>query len=282
MRPFLPRLLIALPFLCASSLAARADIPTLDAAQLDQHTNIANTKVQLIPVVTNHATADQGIHCSATTGKKGTTTNTTATPNAATGNNAVASAAPNVPTTVAPSATGPALALQTQGTQTSAVAASVAADQQTVASGTSALSAQGTQVGTSSTVMAAWDANSSARTQQGLTFNNVIGAVAGLAQAYNVANLASVQVASQSGSSLAYPTTAPTSTVASTLCPKWATGMGTSVSPCVAKSSNCTSASASCVEQRTTDSYGNVIFYLASLQDLNQSLNAAGVSAQTP
>ncbi len=278
MRAFL--LLAAVPILCASTLVARADIPTLDAAQLDRHTNTANTKVQLVPVVTNHKSANQGIRCATTTGKKGATTNTTATPNAAAGNSTVLSSAPNVPTAVAPAATGPNLALQTQGAQTSAVASGVVADQQTVASGASALSSLGSQVGSSQTVMAAWDANSSARAQQGLTFNNVIGAVAGLAQAYNVANLANIQIASQSGSSLAYPTPTPTSGTATSLCPKGATGAGTSASPCVAKSSNCTSASSSCVEQRTIDSYGNVVFYLASLQNLNQSPNANGVPAQ--
>ena len=129
--------------------------------------------------------------------------------------------------------------------------------------------------------MAAWDANSTARTQQGLTFNNVIAAMIGVAQAYNIANMANIQIASQSGSSLAYPTPAtPPSGSPTSLCPAWATGAGTSASPCVAKTSNCTARSATCVEQRYVDSYGNVIFYLASVQDLNQSLIAAGGQTQ--
>ena len=272
--------LATLSLLPLSIPSARADVPTIDAAQLDQHTNIANTKVKLIPIVTNHATADQGIHCAATKGQKGAVTNTTATPNAATGASAVQSAAPSAPTAVSSTATGPTLALQNQGSQTAAVASGISADQQTVTSGTSALSSQGSQVGTSPTVMSAWDANSSARTQQGLTFNNVIGAVAGLAQAYNVANMASIQISSQSGSSLAYPNPAASGGTNNSLCPTWAVGSGTSTSPCVARTSNCTAASATCVEQRYVDSYGNVIFYLASLQDLNQSLNAAGVPPQ--
>ena len=63
--------LATLSLLPLSVPRARADVPTIDAAQLDQHTNIANTKVKLIPIVTNHATADQGIHCAATRGKRG-------------------------------------------------------------------------------------------------------------------------------------------------------------------------------------------------------------------
>jgi len=184
------------------------------------------------------------------------------------------------PTSVVPTATGPTLALQNQGSQTAAVASGVAGDQQTVTSGASALSSQGSQVGTSQTVMAAWDANSSARTQQGLTFNNVITAVIGLAQAYNVANMANVQISSQSGLSLTYPSSLVTAGSGSSLCPSWASGSGTSSSPCVAKTSNCTAVSSTCVEQRTVDSYGNVIVYLASLQDLNQSLSAAGAELQ--
>jgi len=51
-------LLSLLAILGLSGQRARADIPTLDSAQLDQHTNIANTKLKLLPVVTNHASAD--------------------------------------------------------------------------------------------------------------------------------------------------------------------------------------------------------------------------------
>ena len=271
-------------FLClAAALActpACADIPTIDAAQLDQHTHTANTKVKLVPVVTNHATARQGVHCATTTGQKGTVSNTAAPANTAVGQNAVQSSAPGTPTTVTTGATGATLSVQDQGSQTAAVAAGATGSQQTVTNGSSALTQQGATVGTSQTVMAAWDANSAARTQQATTFNNVISAITTLTQAYNVANLAHVEIASQSGSSLSYPSTSPTPGAGASFCPAWATGAGTSASPCTAKTSNCTAASAICLVQRTVDSYGNVIYYLASVQSLNQALSTP--AATTP
>ena len=251
----------------------RADIPTIDAAQLDQHANTANTKVKLVPVVTNHATARQGVHCATTTGQKGTVANTAAPANAAVGQNAVQSSAPGTPTTVTTGAAGASLGVQDQGRQTAAVAAGAAGSQQTVSNGSSVLSQQGATVGTAPTVMGAWDANSIARTQQATTFNNVIAAVTMLAQAYNVANLARVEIASQSGASLNYPTLSPTTGATASQCPTGATGAGTSSSPCTTKSSNCTAASATCLVERTVDSLGNVLFYLASVQSLNPALS---------
>ena len=251
----------------------RADIPTIDAAQLDQHANTANMKVKLVPVVTNHATARQGVHCATTTGQKGTVSNTAAPANAAVGQNAVQSSAPGTPTSVTTGATGATLSVQDQGRQTAAVAAGAAGSQQTVTNGSSVLSQQSSAVGTSQTVMAAWDANSIARTQQATTFNNVIAAVTALTQAYHVANLARVEIASQSGSSLSYPTLSPTTGATASQCPTGATGAGTSSSPCAAKTSNCTAASATCLVQRTVDSFGNVLFYLASVQSLDQALS---------
>ncbi len=255
-------LTLLLTVLAFAPTQARADIPTIDAAQLDQHANTSAAKVKLVPVVTDHATSRRGIHCATTKGRKGSVLNTAAPANTAAGQSAVQSSAPGAPTAVASGATGADLAAQYQGSQTAGVAADVAGGQQTVANGSAALTQQGASVGTSQTVMAAWDANSIARAQQGTTFNNVISAVTALAQAYNLANLASVELASRSGASLTYPTP----TTGGSLCPSGATGMGTSSNPCAVKSSNCTKASATCVVQRAIDSYGNVIYYLASLQ----------------
>jgi len=271
--------LIAPVLVCLAPSSGRADIPTLDAAQLDQRSGAAGAKLKLIPIVANHARADQGVHCAATTGQKGSLANTTPTPAPAIGAAAVRSSAPAVPTIVSPTSTGATLAVQDQGAESAGVASSAAADQQAIAAGSGALGAQAAQVGTSPTIMAAFDANSSARAQQGLIFNNVLGALIGVAQAYNVANMASIQLASQSALSLAYPNPDAANGTPTSLCPAGESGAGTLESPCAAKNP-CAVASSTCLEQRAIDSAGKVIFLLTSLQDANRSLNAAGARAQ--
>ena len=265
-----PKVLLVVGMLMVAAMGTgRADIPVIDAPQLDQHSKTAATKIKLAPVVSDHAKARTGIHCATTTGQKGAVKNNAAAPDATAGAKAVTSAAPSFPTTVDPAATGAALATQTQGSQTATVVAGVVGNQQTVTAASADYAAQGGQVGSSATVMAAWDANTSVRVQNGLSLNTVIGVANLLAEALNIANLATVRQSSQAAGSLTYPRPPGPS------CPATMSGRGSIIDPCVAANSVCLTAapraapSAACVERRFLDSYGNVIFYLATVQELN-------------
>ena len=249
-------------FAASSGGAAHADIPTNDAAQLDQHTTTSNTEIKLVPVTTDHAKARSGIHCASTTGQKGAVKNTAVAPNSATGAAAVNSSAPSFPTAMQSGTSGAPLGEQYDGSQTAAVAAGVAGGQQSATGGNSNYASQTSQVGNSPTVMAAWDANSSARTQNGITFDSVIETASLIAQAYNLANMASVEQMSQAGGTLGYSPVQPVWP----RCRAGTAGQGTLASPCVKTASTCSVVSSSCVESRYIDSYGNVIYYLAAAQ----------------
>ena len=154
---------------------------------------------------------------------------------------------------------------QYEGSQTASVGAGVVANQSAIQSGNSDYTSKSGQVGSSLTVMAAFDANTGIRTQNGVTFNTVIGSANLLVQALNLINLATVNQSSQSGGALTYPV--PTTTRPSPICPAGSQGLGTIASPCVGTNSTCLTAGApanACVERRYIDTYGNVIYYLTS------------------
>ena len=261
--------------------SASASIPTLDAAQLDQHTGTSQTKVKLIGVVKQHQAARSGIRCAATTGQKGAVKDNGATASPAAGAKVVNSYAAAAPTRVDPSAKGAAYAAQVDGNATASVASGVVANQQTVSAANSNFSSASSKAGNSPTVMAAFDANTSARAQNGLTINQVAGAANLWAQALNIANLATVDQQSQAGASLSYPPVA----ASRSSCPSGMSGLGTATSPCVAANSICSTTQpgstpeGACISQRHADTYGNVVYYLAFVQNGAAALTAEQIDA---
>lgn len=277
--------------LLAGVAPALADIPVNDAAQLTQRSQTASITVKLVPVTTQRQDANSGVKCAVTTGKKATITNPTVQPQSGAGRQAIQSYGPDLPATPDPTAQGAALNSQTLFTSSGDVVAGLEASGSTMTATQSAFKAAGQQVGTAPTVMAAIDMNSAARLQNNLAWNSAIGSANLWVTALNALNLA--MTSDMSRSALGMRATASTAQATSSpACPIGMVGSGTAADPCRAPSACSTtppgsSPDPSCVSARYVDTNGNVLFYLAQVQNAaisgdagaNPALSIADVTA---
>lgn len=273
MKALFPTLVLAGACMCAES--ALASIPTLDAAQLTQHADTASTKVKLVPVTTQRQDANNGVKCAVTTGKKGNVTDPTVQPLAGAGSRSIQSYAPDMPATPAPDARGATLNSQTLFKSTGDVAAGLDANGSTLRSAQSGFSTASQQVGTSTTVMAALDMNSSARLQNNLAWNGSIGSANLWVTTLNALNLALTSDMSRAALGMRSSSSA-SDAPASPVCPIGMVGSGTTTDPCRASTSCSTTppgtpVDPACVIGRAIDSAGSVLFYLGAVQDAAQA-----------
>jgi hypothetical protein len=270
---------------------AIADIPVNDAAQLTQRSQTASTTVKLVPVTTQRQDANSGVKCAVTTGKQATITNPTVEPQSGAGSQAIQSYVPEMPAAPDPTAQGAALNGQTLFKSSGDVVAGLEASRATMATAQAAFQAAGQQVGTAPTVMAAIDMNSAARLQNNLAWNSATGSANLWVTALNALNLAITSDMSRSALGMRATTSAwqPTSGLA---CPAGMIGSGTAADPCRAPSACSTtppgsSPDPSCVSARYVNTNGNVLFYLAQVQNAaisgdagaNPALSIADVTA---
>lgn len=263
-----------------------ANIPVNDAAQLTQRSQTASTTVKLVPVTTQRQDANNGVKCAVTTGKRATVTDPTVQPQSGAGSQAVRSYGPDLPVTPNPAAQGASLNSETLFKSSGDVVAGLDASRSTMTAAQSAFRAAGQQVGTAPTVMAAIDMNSAARLQNSLAWNGAIGSANLWVTALNALNLALNSDMSRAAIGMRATITS-TQPARGPACPVGMIGTGTEADPCriPAICSTTTPGSLpdpSCVSARTIDTDGNVIFYLAQVQDAATSGSAGATTALTP
>lgn len=276
---------IVVAALLSGAAPALADIPVNDAAQLTQRSETAGTTVELVPVTTQRQDANSGVKCAVTTGKKATITNPTVQPQSGAGSQATQSYGPDLPATPDPAAQGAALNSQTLFKSSGDVVAGLEASGSTMTAAQSAFKAAGQQVGTAPTVMAAIDMNSAARLQNNLAWNNATGSANLWVTALNALNLAMMSDMSRSALGMR-ATTSVAQATSSQACPIGMIGSGTAADPCRAPSACSTTPPASspdpsCVSARYVDTDGNVIFYLAQVQNAASTGDAGADAALT-
>jgi hypothetical protein len=277
--------------LLAGIAPALADIPVNDAAQLTQRSQTAATTVKLVPVTTQRQDANSSVKCAVTTGQKATITNPTVQPQSGAGRQAIQSYGPDLPATPDPTAQGATLNSQTLFKSSGDVVAGLEASGSTMTAAQSAFKAAGQQVGTAPTVMAAIDMNSAARLQNNLAWNSAIGSANLWVTALNALNLAMTSDMSRSALGMRATASAARAT-SGPVCPIGMVGSGTAADPCRPPSACSTtppgsSPDPSCVSARYVDTDGNVIFYLAQVQNAaisgdagaNPALSIADVTA---
>lgn len=255
------------------NVPAISAVPVNDAAQLERRAETSGKTLELKSVLTQQNQKRAGVKCAVTTGKKGSVQNPSSEPNAATGSNAVRPYGPDLPATPQQGATGGTLNEQTLGATAGKTVAGVDASQGTVTATGDAYRARQGETGRARTVMQAFDENSSIRVQNGMTWNQATNAVNLWVQALNALNLASQSDMSQ-GAGAVNPLTPPTPPGPS--CPSGYTGTGTSADPCRPPGCAATVTDGSCVIRRYVDSNGNVVTYLARVQETFALQSGAG------
>lgn len=262
--------ILASAFLLASATVALADTPVEDTEQLTQKIHTSALTTTLVPVQQKQRDGQKGIDCATHTGQKGALQNNTATPNASAGAAAVQSYGPQSPAAPATNATGPTLATQNFGSAAGDVVAGNMATQATIVSNGPTYQNASGLIGGSSTVMAAYDQNSSGGTQNGVSWNQVLATANLLVSAYNAINMMRVSQASQAARGMSFTSFAPGSGLlpGNAACGAGYRGSGTANSPCILASSQfCQSLlDGGCVERRATDAVGNVTVYLERAQ----------------
>ena len=258
---------------------ALADIPVNDAAQLTQKSLTAGTTVKLVPVTTQRQDANNGVHCAVTTGKKASVTNPTVQPQSGAGAQAIQSYAPDQPTTPDTTAQGAALNDQTLFQSSGNVVAGLNASGSTMTAAKSAFQSASQQVGTAQTVMASIDMNSAARLQNNLAWNGAIGSANLWVTAINALNLAMTSDMSRAALGMRATSNINSRPTSGPACPAGLIGSGTGSDPCRTPSTCSTTPPGSppdpaCVSARYVDTDGNVLFYLAQIQN---AANAAAV-----
>jgi hypothetical protein len=247
-------------FLGSHALAA---VPTRDAAILERRAQESGHKTELKTILLDHKRKREGINCAVTKGGRGNVQNPESPANPATGSNAVQRYAPDAPAAPLPGATGGTLSEQQLGSETGKVISGVEATQGTVQATQGAYRARSGEVGSATTVMEAFDQNSSIRIQNGMSWNQTIATANLLVQALNALNLANQSDASQGARVLVGPR--PPLLPGHT-CPAGMRGTGTAADPC--RPSQCsttpsgTPADPGCIVRRYVDSDGNVRTYL--------------------
>ncbi len=281
MRP----LALALTVSCVASGTAWAAVPTIDAAQLTQHSQTSSTTVQLVPITTKRQDTNDGVRCAVTTGKKAEISDPTVQPRTGAGSSAIHSYAPDMPTPPVGEARGAALNSQAIFKSTGDVVESVEASQATLGAAQSAFQKASSEVGTATTIMAAIDMNSAARLQNSLAWNGVTGSANSWVTAANALNLARNSDMSRASTGMRSLSASATGHTAP-ICPTGMVGSGTFGDPCPTPTCSTTPpgtpADPACAGPRYVDSDANVRAYLAAMQDTaNSPVANANVSAAT-
>ena len=272
------RMVLVAGLIVGGAVPALADIPVNDAAQLTQKSLTAGTTVKLVPVTTQRQDANNGVHCAVTTGKKASVTNPTVQPQSGAGAQAIQSYAPDQPTTPDTTAQGAALNDQTLFQSSGNVVAGLNASGSTMTAAKSAFQSASQQVGTAQTVMASIDMNSAARLQNNLAWNGAIGSANLWVTAINALNLAMTSDMSRAALGMRATSNTNSQPISGPACPAGLIGSGTPSEPCRTPSTCSTTPPGSppdpaCVSARYVDTDGNVLFYLAQIQ------NAANAAA---
>lgn len=264
---------------------ALAAVPTRDAAILERRAQESGHKTELKTILLDHKKKREGINCAVTKGGRGNVQNPESPANPATGLNAVQGYAPGMPAAPQPGATGGTLSEQQLGSETGKVISGVEATQGTVQATADTYRARSGEVGSTKTVMEAFDQNTSIRIQNGMSWNQTIATANLLVQTLNALNLANQSDASQGARVLVgpRPPLLPERT-----CPAGMRGTGTAADPC--RPSQCsttpsgTPSDPGCIVRRFVDSDGNVRTYLefASRRVLDTPVTAPNARANTP
>lgn len=240
-----------------------ANVPVRDSAILERKAQESGHKTELKTILLDHKKKREGINCAVTKGGRGNVQNPESPGNPTTGSNAVQGYAPGMPAAPQPGATGGTLREQQLGSETGKVISGVEAAQGTVQATQGAYRGRSGEVGSTKTVMEAFDQNTTIRVQNGMSWNQTIATTNLLVQALNALNLANQSDTSQGARVLVGPQ--PPVLLGRT-CPAGMTGSGTSADPC--RPSQCsttpsgTPADPACIVRRYTDSHGNVLTYL--------------------
>ncbi len=269
---------ILIAFCLLSVAPAFAAIPTSDAKQLDEKAATSGTIIKLVPVTTQRKTANNGVKCAVTTGKKAEVKDPATKAQAGAGAKTIQAYAPTMPATPAADAKGGALASQNHFKATGDVVGGLEASRTSLTSAQSAFRRAGQEVGTAKTVMAAIDMNSAARTQNGLAWTGTTNATNIWVTAINALNLARTSDRSRGAGGLKMGGGLAAN---STGCPVGMIGSGTVADPC-RSASTCsttpigTTQDPACVSARFVDSSGNVLFYLSQIQEQNTGAVVSG------
>lgn len=279
------RLLLILTSALVLGSHALAAVPTRDAAILERRAQESGHKTELKTILLDHKKKREGINCAVTKGGRGNVQNPESPGNPTTGSNAVQGYAPGMPAAPQTGATGGTLSEQQLGSETGRIISGIEATQGTVQATEGAYRARSGEVGSTKTVMEAFDQNTSIRVQNGMSWNQTIATANLLVQALNALNLANQSDTSQGARVLVGPRPP---LLPGRTCPAGMTGTGTAADPC--RPSQCsttpsgTPADPGCVVRRYVDSDGNVRTYLeiASRRVLDTPVTAPNARANTP
>mgnify|MGYP001206696460 CR=1 FL=1 len=273
------RLILVVAAIGGLMTVAEAAVPISDGALLNERREDSTVRVRLQDVQRNTSTATRGIRCSVTTpGRSGSVSNPTQAPQAVRGRTAIDGANPTVGTSpaFAPAPTTPSGSgvpvpepRATAGNRadldgSSQVAGGIIAGEEAVRRNRQTFETLQQPIGTDGTLMEALDRNSGIRTQAGMSFNQAIQSTANLTAAYNLMNLATAALMSQTGRGLDVPAAPPSRQMQQPgpLCPAGTTGQGTAQSPCVSAACSTTAYGTApapgCVGRRFIDTAGNV------------------------
>lgn len=245
---------------------ARADIPTADAAQLTQRAQTSSTTIKLVPITTSRQSANQGVNCSITTGKRANVTDPTVQPQAGAGHRTIQPYAPDMPAIPVPGAQGGTLGSQTLFGSAGDVVGGLDASRSTMGATSSAFRTAGQQVGSAPTVMGALDMNSGSRVQNNLAWNGTISSANLWVQALNALNLARTGDASRAATGMRSSLVPAASIVTGSACPAGTLGSGTAADPCRSAAGSCATVSSqgtagsACTTAAFQDGAGNVLF----------------------
>ncbi len=269
---------IMIAFCLMNAEPALAAIPTSDAKQLDEKAATSGTIIKLVPVTTQRKTANDGVKCAVTTGKKAAVKDPASKAQTGAGAKTIQAYAPSMPATPAADAKGGVLASQNHFKATGDVVGGLEASRTSLTSAQSAFQAAGQEVGTAKTVMAAIDMNSAARTQNGLAWTGATNATNLWVTAINALNLARTSDRSRGAGGLKMSGGLASN---GAVCPVGMIGSGTITDPC-RSASTCsttpigTTPDPACVGARFVDSSGNVLFYLSQVQAQNTGAVVSG------
>lgn len=258
---------------------AFANVQVNDGAILDRRGEEGTKKVEIKTISDQIKASTKGIGCATTTpGKASDVKSPTTTTDASKGGATLQRADPTIassPAFTALKGTGSSgqggqgdwtASPRAERTQTQQVLGGIETVQEQIKPNRQVFATMSQGVGQGGTIMEAVDRNSAIRTQTGLTFNQTLQGVAFLAQAFNIANLATAGRTSQATRALTVPahgSAGPLQTIG--LCSAGTTGEGSAARPCV--TDVCSSAGASgCVTRRITDAAGNVSYLIEQVQ----------------
>lgn len=266
--------LVLIGMITLSAVPALANVPVGDSALLNRKSETATTITNLKPIVKSTSDKAKGVNCAVTkSGQKADVRDPSTPKNADTGRGIVEKVAPSVQPNPTRGSTAGLAAERNAVAETTDVAASSAARQSSLDAVKQQYESLKPRIGSSETIKASMDENSSIRSQNGIAWNTTIDAANSWTQALNVINMLMVASMSQATGAIRtpQPPISPTTPVPAPVCPAGTTGSGTSTSPCV--SNRCsttaygTTPDPACVIRRYADSTGNVTVYLAHMQD---------------